>query len=163
MNLVIVESAAKAKIIEKYLNSINELSHLGKFKVIASLGHIQDLPEKEIGIDTASWKVNYTPMKTKDSIIKILKAENKKAAMVYIASDMDLEGNAIAYHLKTILQLKKPKYVRVIFNEITKVALKNAFLNPGDIDMNMFAAQETRRILDRIVGYELSPLLWRTI
>ena len=161
MNLVIVESAAKAKTIEKYLNSIQELNHLGKFKVIASLGHIQDLPDKELGINTTEWSVNYIPLKTKSAVIKTLKSESKNASMVYIASDMDLEGNAIAYHLKNILQLKKPKYARVIFNEITKGALKTAFLNPGDIDMNMFAAQETRRILDRIVGYELSPLLWR--
>jgi DNA topoisomerase-1 len=161
MNLVIVESAAKAKTIEKYLNSIQELNHLGKFKVLASLGHIQDLPDKELGINTTEWSVNYIPLKTKSALIKTLKSESKNASMVYIASDMDLEGNAIAYHLKNILQLKKPKYARVIFNEITKGALKTAFLNPGDIDMNMFAAQETRRILDRIVGYELSPLLWR--
>ena len=161
MNLVIVESPAKAKTIENYLNSINDLNHLGKFKVLASLGHIQDLPEKKIGIDTNTWTIEYEPLKTKTAVIKSLKTEAKNAKMVYLASDMDLEGNAIAYHLKTILQLKKSKYVRVIFNEITKVALKQAFLNPTDIDMNMFAAQETRRILDRLVGYELSPLLWR--
>jgi DNA topoisomerase-1 len=161
LNLVIVESAAKAKTIEKYLNSISELSHLGTFKVVASLGHIQDLPEKEVGIDTTSWTVNYVPLKTKNDVIKKLKAGAKEAKMVYLASDLDLEGNAIAFHLKHILKLKKPGYCRVIFNEITKTALKTAFLNPGDIDMNMFAAQETRRILDRIVGFELSPLLWR--
>ena len=161
MNLVIVESPAKAKTIEKYLNSINELSQFGKFKVLASFGHIQDLPEKKTGIDTTTWTVEYVPLKTKAATIKSLKAEVKNAKMVYLASDMDLEGNAIAYHLKNVLELKKSKYVRVIFNEITKAALKQAFLNPTDIDMNMFAAQETRRILDRIVGYELSPLLWR--
>jgi DNA topoisomerase-1 len=160
-NLVIVESGAKAKIIEKYLNSIPELNHLGKFKVVASLGHIQDLPEKETGIDTATWAVTYVPMKTKKILITHLKLAANQVRMVWIASDMDLEGNAIAFHLKNVLHLKKPNYARVIFNEITKGALKTAFLNPGDIDMNMFAAQETRRILDRIVGFELSPLLWR--
>ena len=160
-NLVIVESAAKAKIIEKYLNSIPELRGHGTFKVVASFGHIQDLPEKELGINTTSWSVNYVPLKTKNDVIKKLKVAAKEAKMVWIASDMDLEGNAIAFHLKEILKLKKPAYSRVIFNEITKGALKTAFLNPGDIDMNMFAAQETRRILDRIVGFELSPLLWR--
>jgi DNA topoisomerase-1 len=160
-NLVIVESGAKAKIIEKYLNSIPELIHLGKFKVIASLGHIQDLPEKETGIDTSTWTVTYVPMKTKKTLITHLKLAANQVKMVWIASDMDLEGNAIAFHLKNVLHLKKPNYARVIFNEITKSALKTAFLNPGDIDMNMFAAQETRRILDRIVGFELSPLLWR--
>lgn len=160
-NLVIVESGAKAKIIEKYLNSIPELNHLGKFKVVASLGHIQDLPEKETGIDTATWSVTYVPMKTKKTLITHLKLAVSQVKMVWIASDMDLEGNAIAFHLKNVLHLKKPNYARVIFNEITKGALKTAFLNPGDIDMNMFAAQETRRILDRIVGFELSPLLWR--
>lgn len=161
MNLVIVESAAKAKTIEKYLNSIQELNHLGKFKVIASLGHIQDLPEKEIGVDSKTWNVTYVPLKTKNKVLQSLKTEIKNASMVYLASDMDLEGNAIAYHLKTYFKLQKPKYVRIIFNEITKTALKQAILNPTDIDMNMFAAQETRRILDRIVGYEVSPLLWR--
>jgi DNA topoisomerase-1 len=161
MNLVIVESAAKAKTIEKYLNEIPELKHVGKFKVIASFGHVQDLPEKEIGIDTTSWTVTYMPIKTKGDIIKKLKKARTEATMVYLASDLDLEGNAIAYHLKNILKLKKGEYYRVVFNEITKEALKGAFLKPGDIDMNMFSAQETRRILDRIVGFELSPLLWR--
>jgi len=160
-NVVIVESGAKAKIIETYLNSIKELNHLGKFKVIASLGHIQDLPEKELGINTIDWSVQYIPLKSKADIIKKLKAAVKDVHMVYLASDMDLEGNAIAYHLKNILKLKKPGYCRVVFNEITKNALKTAFLNPEDIDMNMFAAQETRRILDRVVGFELSPLLWK--
>ena len=160
-NLVIVESAAKAKTIEKYLNSIPELSHLGIFKVLASLGHIRDLPLKKTGIDTTAWTVEYEATSSKAAVIKKLKDAAKTSKIVWIASDMDLEGNAIAFHLREVLHLKRTQYHRVIFNEITKSALKTAFLNPGDIDMRMFAAQETRRILDRIVGYELSPLLWR--
>lgn len=161
MNLVIVESAAKAKTIEKYLNSIQELKRLGSFKVIASFGHIRDLPEKTIGINISTWIPDYQNMKTKGDIIKKLKQATKEAKFVYLASDMDLEGESIAMHLKTVLNLTPNGYKRIKFNEITKNALKNAFQNAGDIDMNMFAAQETRRIIDRVVGYELSPLLWR--
>ena len=161
MNLVIVESAAKAKTIEKYLNSIQELKRLGNFKVLASFGHIRDLPEKTIGVNISTWTPEYQNMKTKGDIIKKLKQAAKEAKFVYLASDMDLEGESIAMHLKTVLNLTANTYKRIKFNEITKTALKNAFQNAGDIDMNMFAAQETRRIIDRVVGYELSPLLWR--
>jgi DNA topoisomerase-1 len=160
-NLVIVESAAKAKIIEKYLNDSPELKKLGTFRVIASLGHICDLPVKELGINTTDWSVSYIPLSKKTAVLKNLKSGVKDAKFVYIATDMDLEGNAIAYHLKTFLNLKNNQYKRVLFNEITKKALVHSFLHPTDIDMNAFAAQETRRILDRLVGYELSPLLWK--
>jgi len=161
MNLVIVESAAKAKTIEKYLNSIQELKRLGSFKVLASFGHIRDLPEKTIGVNISTWTPDYQNMKTKGDIIKKLKQAAKDSKFVYLASDMDLEGESIAMHLKTVLNLAPNAYKRIKFNEITKTALKTAFQNAGDIDLNMFAAQETRRIIDRVVGYELSPLLWR--
>lgn len=158
-NLVIVESASKGKTIEKYLNSISELSNLGTFKVTACFGHIRDLPKKELGIDTETWIVKYELL-NKSSILNKLKSLAKDAKKVYIASDMDLEGNAIAFHLRYFLKLKRENYERVVFNEITKKALKEAFMNGGDIDMNQVYAQETRRVLDRLVGYKLSPLLW---
>lgn len=159
-NLVIVESAAKAKTISGYLNSIAELKHLGKFNVIACFGHICDLPSKELGVDTDTWEVTYQPLDTKKDIIAKLRKGAKEASKVYLCSDLDMEGHAISFHLRNILKLKRADYERVVFNEITKTALKNAFLHPGDIDINMVNAQETRRILDRIVGYKLSPLLW---
>lgn len=159
-NLVIVESAAKAKTISGYLNSINELKHLGKFNVIACFGHICDLPSKELGVNTDTWEVTYQPLDSKKEIISKLRKGAKEATKVYLCSDLDMEGHAISFHLKNILKLKRADYERVVFNEITKNALKNAFLNPSDIDMNMVNAQETRRILDRVVGYKLSPLLW---
>lgn len=159
-NLVIVESAAKAKTIAGYLNSIPELKHLGKFNVIACFGHICDLPSKELGVNTDTWEVSYQPLDTKKDIIAKLRKGVKEATKIYLCSDLDMEGHAISFHLKNILKLKRADYERVVFNEITKTALKNAFLNPGDIDMNMVNAQETRRILDRVVGYKLSPVLW---
>lgn len=160
-NLVIVESAAKSKTIEKYLESIPELKHHGAFKVVASFGHVCDLPSKNMGVDTSSWDVTYENIAKKRDTISKLKSAAKEAKMVFLASDPDREGAAIAYHLKNILNLKKGKYVRVAFHEITKKGIRDAFLNPGDIDMAEVHAQESRRILDRVVGYELSPLLWR--
>lgn len=160
-NLVIVESAAKSKTIEKYLQSIPELQHHGTFKVLASFGHVCDLPSKDMGVDTSSWEVTYENIAKKRDTINKLKASAKEAKMVFLASDPDREGAAIAYHLKNILNLKKGKYARVAFHEITKKGIRDAFLNPGDIDMAEVHAQESRRILDRVVGYELSPLLWR--
>lgn len=171
MNLVIVESAAKAKTIAGYLNSIKELGGGGtggkdcagavaEFKVVACLGHVQDLPSKEIGVNTDTWDVTYVPIESKKDIIAKLKKLSKDAAMVYLASDRDLEGHAISFHLRNLLKLKKGKYQRVTFNEITKSALKDAFANPTDINMQAVYAQETRRVLDRVVGYQLSPLLW---
>lgn len=161
MNLVIVESGAKAKTIEKYIKSISELDGKGTFKVVASLGHIRDLPAKKIGINTETWEADYENIVAKKSLISKLKSESSSADKVYLASDLDFEGESIAFHLKTVLKLSRSKYERVTFNEITKDALKNAFMNPRDIDMNMVNAQESRRFLDRIVGYEVSPLLWK--
>jgi len=159
-NLVIVESAAKGKTIAGYLNSISELKGLGKFTVVACFGHVCDLPQKELGVDTDTWEVNYMPLDTKKDVIARLRKAAKEAKKVYLCSDLDMEGHAISFHLRNILKLKRGDYERVTFNEITKTALKTAFLNPGDIDMKMVNAQETRRILDRVVGYKLSPLLW---
>lgn len=167
-NLVIVESCAKAKTISKYLNGIPELASRGKFVVMASMGHIQDLPAKRLGVDKDSWAVEYELNKGKGGgLLGKLAAEAKESlasgGKVYLASDMDLEGHAIADHLRSFLKLKqRHQYERVVFNEITKGALKEAFLHPSDVDADAVAAQETRRILDRVVGYELSPLLWNT-
>jgi len=165
-HLVIVESAAKAQTIAKYLNSIPEITQgNSSYKVMACLGHIQDLPVKELGIDKDTWQVKYETNSKKAKLLSQLKAATKESlasgGKIYLASDLDLEGEAIANHLKNFLKLQKKNYERVTFNEITKPALKQAFQNPGDIDVKSVAAQETRRILDRVVGYELSPLLWR--
>lgn len=161
-NLVIVESAAKCKIIEKYLNSCGFDK---KFKVIACFGHINGLPLKELGVNKDTWTATYILDSKKTHVIKKLRDSVATSDIVYIASDNDLEGDAIAYHLKTTLKLNKlgEDYWRVTFNEITKNAIKQAFSNPGDINMKNVFAQETRRILDRIVGYELSPILWNYV
>jgi DNA topoisomerase-1 len=165
-NLVIVESHAKSKTISKYLNDIPELTKRGSFVVVACFGHIKDLPAKTLGVDKTTWTVEYET-KGKPAVLANLKKLAKEALIsggkVYLASDMDLEGHAIAEHLRVYLKLQDRKqYDRVMFNEITKSALKEAFLHPIDIDRDAVDAQETRRILDRIVGYELSPLLWKT-
>ena len=160
-NLVIVESSAKAKTIEKYLHSIPELKAHGSFKVMASLGHVRDLPQKTMGVDTNTWQITYENLSKKRDIIAKLKAAAKEARKVYLASDPDREGAAIAYHLRALLNLKRDQYERVAFHEITKKGIRDAFLHPSDINMAEVQAQEARRILDRVVGYELSPLLWR--
>lgn len=156
--LVIVESAAKAKTIQKYLNSASELGY-SSFQVMASLGHIRDIPVKEMGVDLTTWEAAYQPIPGKQKIIAALKKAVKEADAVLIASDPDMEGEAIAYHLQK--ELRIPNARRISFREITKSALVEAVKNPRDIDHCKVAAQESRRILDRVVGYELSPLLWR--
>lgn len=161
MNLVIVESAAKAKTIAKYLNETPELKKLGRFKVIASFGHINDLPSKELGIDKQKWTGTYVPLDAKKKVIADMKKDVKAAKMIYIASDLDMEGEAIANHIRNTMNLDEHDYKRITFNEITKPALREAVLHPRQIDMKMVDAQEARRFLDRVVGYELSPLLWR--
>lgn len=162
-NLVIVESAAKAKIIQKYLNEIPELKKFGRFVVVASFGHICDLPRKELGIvkGPPKWSATYVPLEAKAGVIKTLEREIKKADCVWIASDLDMEGEAIANHIRKTFKLAKTQYKRITFNEITKTALRDAVLHPRAINMNMVDAQEARRILDRLIGYEVSPLLWR--
>jgi len=155
-NLVIVESPAKAKTIEKFLGK--------DFKVESSFGHIADLPSKELGVDVeGDFKPKYEVSKDKKAIVKKLKNLAKKAEMVWLASDEDREGEAIAWHLTETLKLDKAKTKRIVFHEITKSAIQNAIKNPRGIDYDLVDAQQARRVLDRIVGYELSPILWRKI
>lgn len=155
-NLVIVESPAKAKTIEKFLGK--------DYKVESSFGHIADLPSKELGVDVeGDFKPKYQVSKDKKDVVKKLKELAKKAEMVWLASDEDREGEAIAWHLAETLGLVKEKTKRIVFHEITKTAIQKAIENPRSIDYNLVDAQQARRVLDRIVGYELSPVLWRKI
>src|SRR5262249_11099170 len=153
-NLVIVESPAKAKTIEKFL---------GKgFEVRASMGHIIDLPKKGLGVDTRrDFAPAYVVIERKDHLIKELKDASKKAEAVYLAPDPDREGEFIAWSLKKMLGLRSPH--RAVFNEITKRAVQDAIAHPRGIDENLFNAQQARRVLDRLVGYKISPLLWRRV
>jgi len=155
-NLVIVESPAKAKTIEKFL---------GKgFVVTSSMGHIRDLEKKDFGIDIENkFKPNYIVTPDKKKIVAELKKLAKDAKMVWLASDEDREGEAIAWHLKEVLNLKPANTKRIVFHEITKDAILNAVENPRDIDTNLVNAQQARRVLDRIVGFEVSPVLWKKI
>ncbi len=155
-NLVIVESPAKAKTIEKFLGK--------EFKVESSFGHISDLPSKELGVDVeGDFKPKYEVSKDKKAIVKKLRELAKKAEIIWLASDEDREGEAIAWHLAESLKLDKEKTKRIVFHEITKTAIQKAVKNPRDIDYNLVDAQQARRVLDRIVGYELSPVLWRKV
>ena len=154
--LVIVESPAKARTIEKYLGE--------DFKVVASMGHLRDLPKSTMGVDIEKgFTPKYIPVKGKEDIIAELKKRAKSASMVYLATDPDREGEAIAWHLKELLELPDDKACRVTFNEITKKVVTESIKAPRDIDIDLVDAQQARRILDRIVGYELSPLLWKKI
>lgn len=155
-NLVIVESPAKAKTIEKFLGSA--------YKVESSFGHIADLPTKELGVDVdGDFKPNYQVNADKKAIVSKLKKLAKNAEMVWLASDEDREGEAIAWHLAEELKLDKAKTKRIVFHEITKSAILKAIENPRDLDYNLVNAQQARRILDRLVGYQLSPILWRKV
>ena len=155
-NLVIVESPAKAKTIEKFLGK--------DYKVESSFGHIADLPSKELGVDVdGDFNPKYQVSKDKKDVVKKLKGLSKKAEMVWLASDEDREGEAIAWHLAESLGLDKSKTKRIVFHEITKSAIKKAIENPRGIDYDLVDAQQARRVLDRIVGYELSPVLWRKV
>ena len=155
-NLVIVESPAKAKTIEKYLG-VN-------YKVASSFGHISDLPSKNIGIDIENdFKPKYEVSSDKKTIVKNLKDLVKKSKTVWLASDEDREGEAIAWHLFRTLKLDVDNTKRIVFNEITKSAITNAINNPRSINYDLVDAQQARRVLDRIVGYELSPVLWRKV
>ncbi|WP_136481723.1 type I DNA topoisomerase [Cognatitamlana onchidii] len=155
-NLVIVESPAKAKTIEKFLGK--------DFKVESSFGHISDLPSKELGVDVeGDFNPKYEVSKDKKAVVKKLKDLAKKADTVWLASDEDREGEAIAWHLAEALKLDKAKTKRIVFHEITKSAIKKAIENPRGIDYDLVDAQQARRVLDRIVGYELSPVLWRKV
>ncbi len=155
-NLVIVESPAKAKTIEKFLGK--------DFKVASSFGHISDLPSKELGVDVeGDFKPKYQVSKDKKAVVKKLKDLAEKADTVWLASDEDREGEAIAWHLAETLKLDSDKTKRIVFHEITKSAIEKAIKNPRGIDYDLVDAQQARRVLDRIVGYELSPVLWRKV
>ena len=155
-NLVIVESPAKAKTIEKFLGK--------DYKVLSSYGHIRDLKKKEFSIDVANgYQPTYEIPEDKKKLVKELKSEAKKADMVWLASDEDREGEAISWHLFEVLGLDPVKTKRIVFHEITKPAILKAIENPRDIDVNLVNAQQARRVLDRIVGFELSPILWRKV
>ena len=155
-NLVIVESPAKAKTIEKYLGR--------NYKVLASVGHIRDLKKSTMSIDFENnYEPEYINIRGKGPLINDLKKEAKKAKQVYLASDPDREGEAISWHLAQILNLDETDKNRVVFNEITKDAVKNAFKEPRQIDMDLVDAQQARRVLDRIVGYSISPILWKKV
>ena len=154
--LVIVESPAKAKTIERYLGK--------KYTVKASMGHIRDLPKSQMGIDFENnYKPKYITIRGKGPILKELKAAAKKAKKVFLAADPDREGEAIAWHLANILELDINSKCRVVFNEITEDAIKESFKHPRSINMDLVNAQQARRILDRAVGYSISPLLWKKV
>lgn len=155
-NLVIVESPAKAKTIEKFLGE--------DFKVKSSFGHIRDLTKKNISIDIENqFEPNYVVSEDKQKLVAELEKDAAKAEIIWLASDEDREGEAIAWHLKETLKLDDSKVKRIVFNEITKTAILRAVENPRQIDINLVNAQQARRILDRIVGYEISPVLWRKV
>lgn len=154
--LIIVESPAKANTIKKFLG--------GSTKVIASMGHIRDLPKSKLGVDIENdFEPEYINIRGKGDLVKLLKREAKQADKVYLATDPDREGEAIAWHLATILKDEEKKITRVTFNEITKGAVQKAIKEPRDIDINLVDAQQARRVLDRIVGYKISPLLWKKV
>ena len=154
-NLVIVESPAKAKTIGKYLGP--------GFEVKASMGHIRDLPKSTLGVDVATFEPEYQNIKDKADVIRELKKAAKASDKVYLATDPDREGEAISWHLQTVLEVPREKTCRVTFNEITQKVVKESIANPRDIDQDLVDAQQARRVLDRIVGYQLSPLLWKKI
>ncbi|MBQ9956505.1 MAG: type I DNA topoisomerase, partial [Ruminococcus sp.] len=155
-DLVIVESPAKAKTIQKYLGS--------GYEVIASMGHVRDLPKSKLGVDTENdFQPLYTDMKGKEEVIKELKKRAKKCSKVYLATDPDREGEAISWHIAHMLNLDMNENNRVAFNEITKSGVKTGMSNPHKIDVDLVNAQQARRILDRLVGYKLSPFLWKKV
>jgi DNA topoisomerase-1 len=155
-NLVIVESPAKAKTIEKFLGD--------KFKVVSSYGHISDLPAKELGVDVAGdFSPNYIVNDDKKKVVRELRTLAKKAETIWLASDEDREGEAIAWHLVQQLDLNQQSTKRIVFHEITKDAIQNAIQHPRSINQHLVDAQQARRVLDRLVGYELSPILWRKV
>ena len=155
-NLVIVESPAKAKTIERFLGK--------EFQVESSFGHIVDLPSKELGVDVENgFKPKYTVDKEKKALVKKLKDLAQKAEVIWLASDEDREGEAISWHLAEELKLDREKTKRIVFNSITKSAIQKAIQNPREINYNLVNAQQARRVLDRLVGYQLSPVLWKKI
>ena len=154
-NLVIVESPAKAKTIEKFLGK--------DFKVMSSYGHIRDLKKKEISIDLKTLQPNYEIPEEKKKLVSELKVSAKNAATVWLASDEDREGEAISWHLCEVLGLDEKNTNRIVFHEITKPAILEAIKHPRYLNMNLVNAQQARRVLDRLVGFKLSPILWRKV
>ena len=155
-NLVIVESPSKAKTIGKYLG--------GDYLVKASMGHLRDLPKSTMGVDLEhGFTPDYRPVAGKEELISQLRAAAESVDTVYLATDPDREGEAISWHLKELLNLSDEKTHRVTFNEITQRVVRESIAHPRDIDYDLVDAQQTRRILDRIVGYQLSPLLWKKV
>ncbi|KGO22281.1 DNA topoisomerase, partial [Oenococcus alcoholitolerans] len=154
--LVIVESPSKARTIENYLGK--------DYEVLASMGHIRDLPKSQLGVDTENnYQPKYINIRGKAPLINSLKKAAKSASSIYVASDPDREGEAIAWHLSHILGLPEDGKNRVTFNEITKNAVKDAFKHPRAIEEDLVNAQQARRILDRLVGYSISPILWQKV
>ncbi len=159
-NLIIVESPAKVKTIKKFLGS--------NYQVVASMGHVRDLPKSQMGIDTEhGFEPKYITIRGKGDLLASLRKEVKKADRIYLATDPDREGEAISWHLTKALKIEKgetdKKVERIAFNEITKDAVKNSLKNPRSLDMNLVDAQQARRVLDRLVGYGISPLLWAKV
>src|SRR3990172_12941618 len=155
-DLVIVESPAKARTVERFLR--------GKYRVKASLGHIRDLPKSQLGVDVENdFAPKYLIPKEKRSVVKELKEAAKDAPSIYLATDPDREGEAISWHLIHAANLNKVPVRRVVFHEITEEAIDEAFRHPRDIDMDLVNAQQAPRVLDRLVGYKISPLLWRKV
>ena len=154
-NLVIVESPAKAKTIEKFLGP--------DYKVLSSYGHIRDLKKKEFSIDTTDFTPQYEIPSEKTRLVNELKSEARNAETVWLASDEDREGEAISWHLYEVLGLQPEHTKRIVFHEITKPAILQAIQHPRDIDLNLVNAQQARRVLDRIVGFKLSPVLWKKV
>ena len=155
-NLVIVESPAKAKTIGKYLGP--------DYEVKACMGHLRDLPKSKMGVDIDNdFEPQYMPLKGKEAVIADLRKSAEEVQRVYLATDPDREGEAISWHLKYLLDLDEDQVHRVTFNEITKNVVNTSIQNPRAIDQDLVDAQQARRILDRIVGYQLSPLQWKKI
>ena len=154
--LVIVESPAKAKTITKYLGP--------GYEVKASMGHVRDLPKSKMSVDVArDFAVDYQPIAGKEDVIADLKRSAKRSERVYLATDPDREGEAISWHLKELLDLPDESTYRVTFNEITKKVVNESIAQPRQIDMDLVDAQQARRVLDRVVGYQISPFLWKKI
>ena len=154
--LVIVESPAKVKTIKKFLGA--------NYEVMASNGHVRDLPKSQLGFSPANdFELKYITIRGKGDILAALRKEVKKAEKIYLATDPDREGEAISWHLYYALKLEGKKVYRITFNEITKTAVKEAIKNPREIDMNLVDAQQVRRVLDRMVGYRISPVLWAKV
>ncbi len=155
--LVVVESPAKAKTIEKFLGKKN-------YTVKASIGHIRDLPKSKLGIDVENdFEPQYITIRGKGDVVADLRKEAKKASAVYLATDPDREGEAISWHLANLLNIPEDKVERIEFNEITKTAVNNAIKHPRRINMDIVDAQQARRVIDRLVGYKISPILWSKV